>query len=333
MVLTKDGRYEWVEKGYFAHHPGAVGYQVCLGVASNMNHEVMSQTLDPGNADTTARFYTIIYEAADILGGFERLFVRADAQFGVGHILTFLIDQRVAGWVIKGRDPRTASAFVRRLSGQLTWVYVDHNLWVAEAGLQRVPSCKTPVRVVLIRTYSVKKRRYHYTYLTTSLSMHECVARDLFHFYNERVTIEKLIERAKNILRLRHLPTGRFWGLRFFMHLFWLTFNLVVWYHQHVLGNSDLLGEVQVPELLKSLNALSVVAERTEAGITLFVAKAHPWARHILEATKHWLNEHKTVTRLGDLVRIRYLHAQLLEDIWRRSLFKQGYAVPRAASP
>jgi len=333
IVLTKDGRYEWVEKGYFAHHPGAVGYQVCLGVASNMNHEVLSQTLDPGNADTTARFYTIIYEAADILGGFERLFVRADAQFGVGHILTFLIEQRVAGWVIKGRDPRTASAFVRRLSRQLTWVHIDHNVWVAEAGLQRVPNCKKPVRVVLIRIYSVKERRYHYTYLTTSLTLHECVARDLFHFYNERVTVEKLIERAKNILRLRHLPTGRFWGLRFFMHLFWLTFNLVVWYHQHVLGNSDLLGEVQVPELLKSLNALSVVAERTETGITLFVAKAHPWARHILEATKDWLNEHKTITRLGDLVRIRYLHAQLLEDIWRRSLFKQGYAVPQAASP
>jgi hypothetical protein len=42
----------------------------------------------------------------------------------------------------------------------------------------------------------------------------------LFHFYNERVTVEKLIERAKNILRLRHLPTGRFWGLRFFMPCF-----------------------------------------------------------------------------------------------------------------
>lgn len=333
IVLTKDGRYEWVEKGYFANHRGAVGYQVCLGVASNMNHEVLSQTFDPGNVNTTARFYTIIYEAADILSGFERLFVRADAQFGVGHILTFLIDQRVAGWVIKGRDPRTARAFVRRLSKQLVWVYVDNNVWVAEAGLQCVPNCKKPVRVVLIRTYSVKKRRYGYTYLTTSLTVQECVARDLFHFYNARVTVEKLIERAKNILCLRHLPTGRFCGLRFFMHLFWLTFDLVVWYHQHVLGNSDLLGNVQVPEFLKSLNALSVVAERTVTGITLFVAKAHPWARHILEATKDWLNTHKTVTRLGDLVHIRYLHAQLLADIWRRSLLKQGYAIPQAAPP
>jgi len=336
VVRTKDGRFEWVEKGYFAKHPGAVGYQVCLGTASNLNHEVLSQTLDPGNANTTARFYTLIYEAADILGGFERLFVRADAQFGVGHILTFLIDHQVAGWVIKGRDPRTARRIAGRCaqSGQrLVWVYVDNNVWVAEAGLQRVPGCKKLVRVVLIRTYSAKKRRFQYTYLTTSLTAHECQARDLFHFYNGRVTIEKLIERAKNVLRLRHLPTGRFQGLRFFMHLFWLTFDLVVWYHHHVLGNSDLLGETTVPEFLKSLSALSVVAERTEAGVTFFVAKAHPWARHVLEATQTWLNRHTGVIRLGDLVRVRYPRDQLVTDIWRRSLVKQGYAIPEAAPP
>lgn len=336
IVTTKDGRFEWVAKGYFAKHPGAVGYQVCLGVASNLNHEVLSQTLDPGNANTTDRFYTLIYEAADILGGFWRLFVRADAQFGVGHILTFLLDHQVAGWVIKGRDPRTARRIAGRCaqSGQsLVWVYVDNNVWVAEAGLQRVPGCKKPVRVVLIRTFSAKKRRFQYTYLTTSLTAHECQARDLFHFYNGRVTIEKLIERAKNVLRLRHLPTGQFQGLCFFMHLFWLTFDLVVWYHQHVLGNSDLLGETTVPEFLKSLNALSVVAERIEAGITFFVAKAHPWARHVLETTQAWLNRHSAVIRLGDLVHIRYPRAQLLTDIWCRSLVKQGYAIPEAVPP
>jgi hypothetical protein len=329
MVTTKDGRYEWVEKGYFAHHPGAVGYQVCLGFASNLN-EVLSQTLDPGNTSTTVRFYTLFNEAADVVGGFGRLFVRADAQFGVGHILTYLIDCQVAGWVIKGRDPRTAGAIANRLSKQLVWDYVDNNVWVAEAGLQCVPGCTTKVRVVLIRTYSAKERRYRYTYLTTTLTAQQCVARDLFHFYNQRVTIEKLIERAKNILRLRHLPTGRFLGLRFFMHLFWLTFNLIVWYHHHVLNNSDLLGQVKVPEFLNTLSTLSVVAEHSTKGITFFVAKAHPWARHVLQATKAWLTQHSQFTRLGDLVRVCYPPSQLLEDIWRHSLFKQGYTVPEA---
>ncbi len=329
MVTTKDGRYEWVEKGYFAHHPGAVGYQVCLGFASNMN-EVLSQTLDPGNTNTTFRFYTLINEAADVVGGFGRLFVRADAQFGVGHILTYLIDCQVAGWVIKGRDPRTARAIANRLSKELVWTYVDNNVWVAETGLQRVPGCKIKVRVVLIRTYSTKKHRYCYTYLTTTLTAHQCVARDLFHFYNQRVTIEKLIERAKNILRLRHLPTGRFLGLRFFMHLFWLTFNLVVWYHHHVLINSDLLGQVKVPEFLNTLSTLSVVVEHIDNDITFFVAKAHSWVRHILQATKIWLIQHSQFTCLGDLVRVRYPPSQLLDDIWRHSLFKQGYTVPEA---
>ncbi len=332
VVTTKDGRFEWVEKGYFAKNPGAVGYQVCLGVASNLNHEVLSQTLDPGNANTTDRFYTLVYEAADILGGFERLFLRADAQFGVGHIVTFAIDHQVAGWLIKGRDPRTARTIAGHLAQRVVWWYVDHNLWVAEAGLQCVPGCKMPVRVVLIRTYSVKKRRFKYTYLTTNLIASECNARDLFHFYNGRVTIEKLIERAKNVLRLRHLPTGKFQGLRFFMHLFWLTFNLVVWYHHHVLGNSELLGETTVPELLKNLSALSVVVERIKAGVTFFVAKAHPWARHVLEATQDWLIRHTVVIRLGDLVHIHYPRAQLLADIWRRSLFKQGYTIPEAVT-
>jgi len=327
-VTTKDGRFEWVEKGYFAHHPGAVGYQVCLGFASTYN-EVLSQTLDPGNADTTDRFYALLYEAADILGGFERLFIRADAQFGVGHIISFLLDQQLAGWVIKGRDPRSALAMVNRLPA-LLWTYVDRDVWVAEAGIQQIPSCKTKVRVVLIRTYSARERRYSYTYLTTSLPATRCDARDLFHFYNQRVTIEKLIERAKNVLRLRHLPVGRFLGLRFFMHLFWLTFNLVVWYHHHVLGTSPLLGETTVPEFLKSLSALSVVVERTASGPTFFVAKAHPWARHVLQTTQSWLKQHPIVTRLGDLVQLSYTQAHLLEDIWRHSLFKQGYTIPEA---
>ncbi|MCP4536618.1 MAG: transposase, partial [Chloroflexi bacterium] len=330
VVTTKDGRFEWVEKGYFAKNPGAVGYQVCLGVASNMNHEVLSQTLDPGNTDTTDRFYTLTYEAADVLGGFERLFLRADAQFGVGHIVTFAIDHRVAGWLIKGRDPRTARTIAGRLAQQLAWVYVDNNVWVAEASFQRVPGCETPVRVVLIRTYSIKKRRHKFTYLTTSLMASECDARDLFHFYNGRVTIEKLIERAKNVLRLRHLPTGKFQGLCFFMHLFWLTFNLVVWYHYHVLGNSELLGKTAVPEFLKGISTLSVVTERTEAGITFFVARAHSWARHVLQATQAWLRANMTIIRLGNLVHVHYTRAQLLANIWRRSLFKRGYSVPEA---
>lgn len=333
VVTTKDGRFELVEKGYFANHPGAVGYQICLGVASNLNHEVLSQTFDPGNTNTTDRFYTLIYEAADILDGFGRLFVRADAQFGVGHILTFLIDHRVAGWVIKGRDPRTARAIANHLAGRLVWIYAGNGVWIAEAGLQRVPSCETPVRVVLMRTFSLKERRYHYTYLTTSLTAHQCQALDLFHFYNGRVTIEKLIERAKNVLSLRHFPTGQFYGLSFFMYLFWLTFDLVVWYHQHILGNSNLLGEVKVPGFLKNLSALSVVVERTEDGVTFFTAKAHRWARHVLLATRDWLRRHADVTRLGDLVYIRYPPAQFLADIWRRSLEKQGYAIPEAMPP
>ena len=333
VVTSQDGRFEWVEKGYFAHHPGAVGYQVCLGVASNLNHEVLAQTLDPGNANTTRRFYPLSYEAATILGGFERLFVRADAQFGVGHILTFLIEQQVAGWLIKGRDPRTARAIAGRLAPHLVWVYVSNQVWVAEAGLQRLPGCKTPVRVVLIRTFSAKKRRFYYTYLTTSLTVSQCQALDLFHFYNGRGTIEKLIERAKNVLQLRHLPTGRFQGLRFFMYLFWLTFNLVVWFHQHVLENSALLGEVTLPEFLKSLSSLSVVVEKTPTGLTFFVAKAHPWARNLLQATQAWLIAQPTLIRLGDLVRIRYPLDLLLADIWQRSLIKQGYAIPEMIPP
>jgi hypothetical protein len=332
VVTTEDERYEWVEKGYFANNPGAVGYQICLGFASKLG-EVLSQTFDPGSTNTTDRFYTLIYEAADILGGFSRLFVRADAQFGVGHILTFLIEHQVAGWLIKGRDPRTARSIMGRLKNQLVWQYVGDDVWVAEAGLQYVPSCETPVRVVLIRTYSVKRRRYEYTYLTTSLTAHQCQALDLFHFYNGRMTIEKLIERAKNVLHLRHLPTGEFYGLAFFMHLFWLTFNLVTWYHHHVLGESPLLKEVKVPEFLESLKSLPVVVERIEESTTFFAAQAHDWARHVLEATQVWLQRHTDFTRLGELVRVRYPLEQLLRDAWRRSLEKQGYAVPEAVPP
>lgn len=333
IVTTKEGRFEWADKGYFARHPGAIGYQLSVVIASNFGNEVLGLILDPGHTNTTFRFLDLAYMAAEQAGGFARLFFRADRQYGVGYILTFLINHQAGGWLIKGRDPRTARAILKRMNNRLVWRYAGHRSWVAEAGLQKVPDCATPVRVVLIRTWNSKERRHEYTYLTTSLPASMGPACELFHFYNGRVVVEKLIERAKNVLQLRHLPTHKFWGLRFFMNLLFLTYNLSLWYHHHVLRELSEFKDMKVPGLMASVGEMHTVVEKMDNEVTFYVANSHPCVETLLQASQTWLQGHSSGTTLGPLVNECYPEVRLFYEIWLHSMTKQGLPIPPPLQP
>src|ERR671939_235055 len=131
-----------------------------------------------------------------------------------------------------------------------TRVPVDTTCSVADIGQRQLPDCPHPVRTILIRTWDSKTQRYAYSYLVTTLPWEQCSEVDVFHFYNERVTLEKLIARSKNAWHLTHRPTHAFWGLTFYLELRFLAYNLVLWYQHHVLGEGDDVESMSVFELV-----------------------------------------------------------------------------------
>jgi hypothetical protein len=330
LIVCGD-QFELADVGYFTEHPGAIGYQLSLASASNAGHEVLAHLLDAGHVNTGSRCWDLLYSMGETLGFLDaRVFIRADRAYGVGAFLGHLLDLEI-GFLIKGRDPRTARRWVRELGAQLSWVPIDATCAVADIGLRQPPGCKRAVRTILIRIWDVKRRIYEYSYLVTTLAWAQCSEVDVFHFYNERVTLEKLIERCKNAWHLTHRPTHDFWGLKFYFELRFLAYNLVLWHQQYVLGDEPALQVMSVFELVATLARRSVVTEcRPNQPRVIYLATAPELIRALITRTHAWMHQVQSVApvMLGALGRLRYEWQTLVDAVWQAGLRLGGLAPP-----
>ncbi len=319
-LLVSGNQFELAEPGYFAKHRGAHGYQLSLACASNAGMEVLAQFLDPGSTYTGHRFWDLLYGVGERLGFLdERLFIRADRMYGVGAYVEHLIELEV-GFLIKGRDPRTARRWVRELGDALAWLPIDATCWVADIGPRRLPNCRQAVRTILLRTWNERRARYEYSYLVTTLPWSLCSEVDVFHFYNQRGTMEKLIERCKNVWHVTHLPTHDFYGLTFYFELRFLAYNLVLWFQQYVLAEEACLRAMSLFELVTTLGPGAVVAERHPShGWIFYLRHAPRLLQHLLAMTQRWLlTLADTVTpRLAEAHHVVYDWSQLFLDVWQ----------------
>jgi hypothetical protein len=325
-LVVKGDQFEWADEGYFAKHPGAKGYQLSLAIASKAGKEVLAHLLDPGHVNSGSRFFDLLYQVGETLGFLdERLFIRADRGYGVGEAITLLRDLQI-GFLIKGRDSRTAQKWVTQYGAALLWVAVDETCWVVDIGRQHMPNCPYPVRTILVRTLNEKKQEYAYSYFVTTLPATACAEADLFHFYNERVTMEKLIERCKNVWAITHLPTHHFEGLLFYVELRFLAYNLVLWYQHYVLAHDERLQAMTVFELVSTLGATAIVTEQTPQaplgrGLLLYLAAAPPLLQALITLTHQWLQQVRSLelVLLRSFSRLHYPWSQLLFDVWQAS--------------
>jgi hypothetical protein len=330
LIVTGE-QFELADAGYFAKHRGAEGYQLSLACASNAGKEVLAQILDPGHVNTGARCWDVLYAVGERLGFLDgRVFIRADRAYGVGAFIAHLLELQV-GFLIKGRDARTAQRWVAALGATLVWVPVDDRVSVADIGPQALPDCPEPVRTILIRMWDAKQQGYTYSYLVTTLPWAQCSEVAVFHFYNERVTLEKLIEQSKNAWHLTHRPTHAFWGLQFYVELRFLAYNLVLWYRQHVLGEAEGLQALSVCALVEQVASRAVVAERTlEAGWVIYLANAPTPIQQVVACTQAWLRRSAQLplVLLGGLRRLRYDLATLVDAVWQAGHRLGGLAPP-----
>jgi hypothetical protein len=330
-LIVSGDQFELADAGYFAKHRGAIGYQLSLASASNAGQEILAHILDAGHVNTGSRCWDLLYAVGESVGFLDgRLFIRADRAYGVGAFIAELLALSV-GFLIKGRDPRTARRWVAELGARLVWVPVDPTCAVADIGLRKMPDCSQPVRTILIRTWDAAGRRYDYSYLVTTLPWAQCSEVDVFHFYNERVTLEKLIERCKNVWHLIHRPTHAFWGLKFYFELRVLAYNLVLWYHYHILGDDPCFQAMSVFELVASVAPRAVVVECPADGQwVVYLATAPDPVRALMARTQAWgrLVQDGPTIQLGPIRRLRYDCQTLVDAVWQAGIRLGGLAPP-----
>lgn len=319
-LVVKGNQFELADEGYFANNPGEIGYQLSIACASNAGKEILTHLLTPGHVNSGNQFWNVLYGIGEALGFLdEHVFIRADRAYGVGAYVYHLLQLEV-GFLIKGRDPRTAREWVNRLGSSVWWVQVNENCWVADIGRRKMPNCPKSVRVILVRTFNPKTRSYNYSYFVTTLPWKYCSAWDIFHFYNQRVTIEKLIERCKNIWHISHMPTHQYWGLKFYFELRFLAYNLVLWYQHHVLGTNEIFQAMKVFELVTTVAPMAVVIERRPANSWIFyLANAPKLIQSLLANTQAWLQRFsdEIIILLGKHSRLKYAVSDLFLDVWR----------------
>jgi hypothetical protein len=330
LVVSGD-QFELAEPGYFPEHTGASGYQLSLASASNAGHEILAHILDAGNLNPASRCWDLLYGVGESLGFVDqRLFIRADRAYGVGAFLDELLTLSV-GFLIKGRDPRTAERWVRELGEAIRWVPIDRTCAVADIGKRRPPSCSQEVRTILIRTWNAAKRRFEYSYLVTTLPWSECSEVDVFHFYNERVTLEKLIERTKNVWHVIHRPSHSFWGLKFYFELRFLAYNLVLWYQHQVLSEEAGLAAMSVFELVTSMARQAVVVEQSNDGDwVIYLASAPQPVRALVRLTQAWVRQFqdRAMIVLGELRQLHYDWQTLVDAVWQAGIRLGALAPP-----
>ncbi|ACA44472.1 hypothetical protein CLD_1691 [Clostridium botulinum B1 str. Okra] len=85
------------------------------------------------------------------------------------------------------------------------------------------------LRYIIVQTLS-SRGKLKYSLLITNINLNEMSAVELFHFYNERQTIEAFFKMAKNIYQIKNLRTRKFLGIYGFLWLVFITHNLISWF-------------------------------------------------------------------------------------------------------
>lgn len=256
-LMVYGRQFEHSRKGYFPRQRGRRGYRLTIAsTRHSAGSEILSVCFDPANIAANGRFWDCLYQAAEVLGSFDRLgLILADAACGSGPDVQELIELGPS-FIVKGISDKTANMFAGRVD-PTQWEPVDLFTRVCELGLQRITKCQHPVRVVLVELMTQRRDRFFYSHLYTDLSPQQADAEAVFHRYNQRQSIEALIKSAKYGLSIKHLRTRRYDSIDNFLHVAAITFNLLAWFRHYLLAQVDLqdLGLCELTHKLMDIPA------------------------------------------------------------------------------
>ena len=269
--------YEGRRKGYFPRQRGRYGYR--LSVASTANTagpEILALHLDPANVAPAGRLWDCLYQAAEVLGSFDRVgLIRADAACGTGPNIEELLELGLT-FLIKGFSDKTAANFVAMVP-PTQWESLDLFRRVCDLGPQTIANCRYPVRVVLVELMTERYDRPVYSHLYTNLSVQAADAATLYVRYNKRQCIEALLKSTKAGLSIDHLRTRRYHPIASFLQIAALTFNLLSWFRHYVLAQVG-LNDLGICDLTHKLMDIPAKCARERNQLHLRFPDRHPLA-------------------------------------------------------
>ncbi len=230
-VLVVYGKQEEARVGYNPIKHGRPSYHPLL-CFEGQTKDFWHGELRPGAVHTSSRALELLKACfGKIPAGVRYVIIRADKGFYDHKIIEWL-EGRKARFVIVARLTRP----IKRQLAHLRYTSTRGGIEVAEFQYQptRWPH---PFRFVVIRRPQpqepdeqlapFKLGKYHYQVLVTNLDLKPL---NLWHFYNGRAGVERIIRELKGDYPLGKIPTRHFFANEAYFHLLLLAYNLVNWF-------------------------------------------------------------------------------------------------------
>jgi transposase len=250
-LIANGKNFELADKGYFPRKRNNRGYQVSAAFCGDSN-ETLSLYLDSGNTHSQTRLSDILKDVLRKIPP-ESLIFRMDSAFGSQESIKELKATK-ARFIVKGYSTVKAKNLAVGVS-KTDWEEIDDSIDLFE-----LPS-QEGLRYILVRTLQ-KDASFKYTCLITNMAVKEMTARDLFHFYNGRQTIEAFFKTCKNVYGMKNLRTKTFFGIYGFLWLVFITHNLVSWMQATVFAETE-FSTLGIPTIVKKFG--TITAEVCEA--------------------------------------------------------------------
>jgi Transposase DDE domain group 1 len=274
--LVANGQtYEFARKGYFPHKRGEQGYQVSAAYVGAYE-EAVQIYLDAGNVVSKQRLPDLLRDidrqlAVDNPG--VVLIRRLDAGYDSSDNRRLLAD--LPGYfLMKSAEGASAAALAQRIPLH-RWLPVADGVHGVE-----LPAYDGVRRVLY--EFALNDGTCAYSILLSNLPVADFGVLRLFHFYNERQTIEAFFCQSRHVFHIQTLRSRQFNAIYAFLHFVFLTHNLLVWVKQARFAHTP-LAAVSMRQLVGKLT--HVRAHITWDGQWhLFILDTHHWAQRLLDA-------------------------------------------------
>ena len=255
-LIANGKSYELTAKGYFSKKKNQRGYQMSAAFTGK-HSETIAIYLDSGNTHCQDHFKDLLKSTlskyTDSLNN-GNLIIRSDSGYGSTDIIELMKSIPNLKFVTKGYSTVKAKNIAKGIPYS-EYTQADEAAWVYE-----LPNTDG-LRIIIVQILT-KSGKLKYTMLVTNIDSNDMNAVELFHFYNERQTIEAFFKMAKNVYHIKNLRTTSFYGIYGFLWLVFLTHNLITWFKTTTLHNTE-LETVGVRVLVKKVGNIKGFVRRT----------------------------------------------------------------------
>ncbi|MCL2322502.1 MAG: transposase [Oscillospiraceae bacterium] len=269
-LIANGQSFELAEKGYFSKQDkGKKGYQMLAAYEGGKEiRETVGMKLDTGNTHCTKHQEELLkatvkkYEKKIEKG---QLTIRTDSGFGTAKIIEMMEKIKGLKFLTKAYSPIEAGKIGRTIEFE-EWTEVGYKAWVYE-----IEDEGSRLRHIIVKVLT-KKMEYEYAMLITNIKKGEKSAEELFHFYNERQTIEAFFKMAKNVYHIKNLRTRKFYGIYGFLWIVFITHNIISLFKGTMFAGTE-LEDAGMKVFVEKVGKIKGFVERLKESIEVRIPK------------------------------------------------------------